>query len=474
MKKALCLIFLLSLLAPGARAATLTVKPPPNIIPYTQNRFAVDVPENGLFTLTIKSGGVDWRIADSLPLEAGLQEVLFDGLHVNGEPVHTGQFTLEAALVSGGASLAWQGAVSAKRPAATLQYVLLRNDLLYLRGGSLQVDLYRTGTLKFSVTVRGENEPAESGRAVRFMQDKTHSLLFSWDGKVDGKPLAPGKHILRFTAEKGMVPFVDLPFTALDEAPPAHRLAVTPQGHFLPETLDDAAVWQAMMAPLTVVKGRAIVRQNVFERPDPKSPVLGQVSSETAGLNVLALEGDYAKVGAWRFSDGSYMEGYVPSDRLTTLHPNRHWGLLLNKQEQTMTVYHDGVVVGKTRTSTGMMLAEKTKQETRAGAFALGQRLPSFDNLGFRYRYAMRVDGRNLMHQLGYPLTGTMNFEYEDARMGGKASHGCIRIDRFPGEGDINAFWLWTHLPGTTKMLVLDDREQRHEQMIALGLTPPD
>ncbi|MGI6687853.1 MAG: hypothetical protein ACOX6Y_05810 [Christensenellales bacterium] len=47
-----------------------------------------------------------------------------------------------------------------------------------------------------------------------------------------------------------------------------------------------------------------------------------------------------------------------------------------------------------------------------------------------------------------------------------------MRIDRLPGENGINAFWLWTHIPSTTKVLVLDDMAQRHARMIELGLTP--
>lgn len=494
MKRALCLValFLLlfpgapadaselsalsaeMLLFPGARAGELSVRPPESIIPYAQNRFAVYAPEGGLFSLRLKSRAVDWLVADGVRLSAGRQEIFYDGLSANGEPIHTGRFTLEAALSSGGRQYAWRGEARAARPAPTLQYVLLRNDLLYLDGGSLQVDLYRTGTLKVEVTLRKEGEPADEGKAIRFLQDRTHSLLFSWDGKVGGKTIAPGSYTLRFTAEKGMLPHVELPFTAVDGAPPRHSLAVTPRGNFLPETLDDAAVWQAMMAPLTVVKGRALIRHNVYERPDTASPVLGKVSGETAGLDVLALEGAFARVGAWRYSDGSYMEGYIQQDRLTTLYPNRHWGLLLNKKEQTMTVYFDGAVLGRVRVSTGMMAARNLMRESRAGAFALGQRLPSFDNLGYRYRYAMRVDGGNLIHQVGYPIDSAMNFELEDSRMGSKASHGCIRVDRFPGEGGINAFWMWTHLPSTTKLLVLDDREERHARMAALGLTQPD
>ena len=54
--------------------------------------------------------------------------------------------------------------------------------------------------------------------------------------------------------------------------------------------------------------------------------------------------------------------------------------------------------------------------------------------------------------------------------LGAKASHGCVRVARTSGEGGINAFWLWTHLGHNTKVLVLDDPEERHARMDELGI----
>ncbi|MGI6687851.1 MAG: hypothetical protein ACOX6Y_05800 [Christensenellales bacterium] len=62
------------------------------------------------------------------------------------------------------------------------------------------------------------------------------------------------------------------------------------------------------------------MRENILSAPPAESSRgKGRWSSATAGLHVLALEGKYAKVGAWRFEDGAYMEGYVAQDRLTHL-----------------------------------------------------------------------------------------------------------------------------------------------------------
>ncbi|NLM87047.1 MAG: L,D-transpeptidase [Clostridiales bacterium] len=474
MKKTILFALVLLCLLGLAKAENLKISLAKPLQPYAQNRLLVDSPIEGLLTLTIKSRAVDWVIARDVPVIAGQNELVYDGLHINGEPLHGGRFTLSATLATAGEEQSFETDLQVSRPLAVLQYALPRGELLYLRGGKFEVDVYKTRSVATEITLFKRGEAPQTGVPVRFIQDKNQTLLFSWDGKVNGKPIAPGDYVLRFAVNKGEGGQVDIPLTALDEAPPHYPVQVTPKGDFLPETLDDATVWQAMMAPITVVESDQVYRQNIYTKPDTKSPVSGQVSSQTAGLKVLRLEGDFAYIGAYNHKDGAYFEGYVKLDRLKTYKPNTRWGLLLNKAAQTMTVYRDGKPIGSTKISTGLMLRYATRQETRAGAFLVGQRLPYFDNLGYRYRYAMRVDGFNLVHQLGHPISGTMNFDVEDAVMGQKASHGCIRIDRFPGEGGINAFWLWTNIPSHTKMLVLDDKDVRHAQLAKFGLPITD
>ncbi|MGI6695677.1 MAG: L,D-transpeptidase [Christensenellales bacterium] len=475
MKRILLFVSLLIWLASPALAqkTRLRVVVPEDITPYKHNRILVTCPEAGLLDITISSRALTWQVADQEPVTEGRNEITYFGLFTNDEPIHAGTFDMSVSLTRDGQTLYTTDLqVKAKGPGEYLQYVLPRNETLYLNGGVLEADYYMTSSRRLKVTLRAQGQSLEKARDIGFKRDKEQHMLFSWDGKLGKKKIAPGEYVLTFSVDDGVSPSYEMPFTAVKGAPPTYPLQVTPPGCFLPESMDDESVWKAITAPITVVKGRDIVRENILSAPQPKAPVAGQVSSATAGLHVLALEGNYAKVGAWRFEDGAYMEGYVAQDRLTTLLPNQRWGLVLDKAKQRITVYHDGKPIGSTRTSTGLMVPGRIKQESRAGAFTLGQRLPYFDNLGYRYKYAIRVDGRNLMHQLGHPTTGRMNFDVEDAVMGQKASHGCMRIDRLPGENGINAFWLWTHIPSTTKVLVLDDMAQRHARMIELGLTP--
>ncbi|MDD4080662.1 MAG: L,D-transpeptidase [Eubacteriales bacterium] len=465
----LCLMVLLCGTA-GAREDSLRIRVPEPIKPYADNRILVTSPAAGKLTLRITSRAVDWTIAEDLPIDAGETQVNYNGLFTNGEPIHRGGFTLSAVVEGESGQWTAEAKVQGGNPAPFLQYVLPRSDTLYLKGGIWQADFHHTTSRKPQVTIRKAGE--DGARPVSWLRDQEDSRVFSWDGTMKKGKIAPGDYIITFTANDKNSPVYDIPLRVVGQAPPEYPLQATPEGHFLPDSLDDDAVWRAITAPITVIKGRQIVRDKILAAPDEKAEVLGLVSSGTAGLNVLEITGDYARVGAWRLQDGGYVEGYILKSKLETLLPNQRWGLVLDKEAQTLTVYRDGKPEGKTRTSTGMMTATAPKQESRAGAFTLGQRLPYFDNLGFRYKYAVRVDGYNLMHQLGHPTSGQMNFDAEDAVMGRKASHGCLRIDRFPGEGGVNAFWLWANIPSGTKLLVLDDKPQRHARMLELGLEP--
>ena len=48
------------------------------------------------------------------------------------------------------------------------------------------------------------------------------------------------------------------------------------------------------------------------------------------------------------------------------------------------------------------------------------------------------------------------DFSAQAAQLGQRASEGCVRVDwRTDEDHGVNAYWLWTHLPYRTKVLVL-------------------
>ena len=156
--------------------------------------------------------------------------------------------------------------------------------------------------------------------------------------------------------------------------------------------------------------------------------------------------------------------------------PNTRYGAVVDKAGQTMRIYDDGRCIGTVAVSTGLQQdgAMLANSETRAGAFLVGSRWTRFRDDGYTYQYPVRIDGANLIHQVGWRTRHGFPAGLADQlpMLGRRASHGCVRVDPRPGEasGGINAYWIWTHFAHNTKVLVIDDPETRHARMDELGI----
>ena len=178
---------------------------------------------------------------------------------------------------------------------------------------------------------------------------------------------------------------------------------------------------------------------------------------QSQGLEVLEVGKTYTLVRAYRHEDGAPAEGYIPTKKLKVVAPNLRYGLLIDKRTQRMTVYERGAPIGELPVSTGLPTADKPFRETRAGAFITTDRVMPFESKGLRYDYAIRIDGGNLIHALGYDPSGAAGSLKQLTELGAKASEGCVRADYHTDDRHpIGAYWLWTHLPYGTKVLVVE------------------
>ncbi len=295
--------------------------------------------------------------------------------------------------------------------------------------------------------------------------------VFRWDGRLSGQPAALGHYRLSFAVGQEEPLWRGFEITAPQPQP---ALAITPQDDYLPSGHDDASVWGAMMAPAVVVDIGATAHQPIYDKPGRGRRKLGEVHGQTAALKLLALDVEgHALVGAYGAEDGSYIEGYVPQNKLKVMQPDSRYGLLIDKNAQTMSVYQAGQKISTLAVSTGLIAKNKLFRETKAGAFLTLDRMLSFDSEGYRYDYAIRIDGGNLIHQAGYRrIAGQPSFDEQLATLHQKASHGCVRVDPNENAEGLNALWLWHHLPRATKVLVLDDPAARQLQLAALYPTP--
>lgn len=273
-----------------------------------------------------------------------------------------------------------------------------------------------------------------------------------------------------FGAEENPEYAVDIPVTLLDGAYTLPELTVA--ADYLPQDgLTDAELWTWMQRPLTVVDLKSTSHQKLYAEPSTKSKSLGTVHGQSQGVQILQAPADgWVKVGAYNHEDGSWTEGYVQEDRLMTLPTDSDYGLLLDKRTQTLVVFHQGTRIGELKVSTGLVEKNKLYQETTAGAFFTLEHMSDFSLSGNNYDYVIRYDGGNLLHQCAYRMTKDWkDFSIQSALLGTKASHGCVRIQNQPDENGLNAYWLWTHLPYHTKVLILDDPDARTREAAAVS-----
>ena len=468
------LLFLLLLLLPWAALGegqdALTLTAPESVRPWSSAVLSVTLPQDGTLTLTLQDAYSSWEIVRR-EAAAGTLELPWDGLAANGEAPARGSYTLAAALAADGQVYSCELPLRILSPAAALQYCIPSSDVVYAGSEGFLVNYLLLGDELIHVRLSAQDAPDTPLKTWALEPSDALPHIFTWDGRLDGRSVPEGSYWLTFSVKNSLQEPFRFPLEVRWAAPPVPAVDLSDTALFLPGAeADDAAIWKCLMAPLTVVDIGRMQHQSIYAAPSAKSAVLGTLHGQSHGVRVLALQADgYARIGTWRQEDGSYVEGYVPQNKLKNVLPNAHYGLLVDKSAQTLTVYQDGQRLGTVSVSTGLMAKDKLFRETPAGAFLTTDRIASFKDEGYQYNCAIRIDGGNLIHSAGCKLRGgKMDYSEQAPLLGQKASHGCIRVNPVPEENGLNMYWLWTHLPYNTKVLVLDDPDDRAARMAQL------
>lgn len=456
MKRLLCLLLLL--LLPCAHAAAgglkLTV---PAARPYADTAVTVDAPRAGLLTVQLwNEWGPQLPLCQSLPVQAGRSELVWDGLSYGGMPLRAGRYRLLGTLLChDGTRSTAQGFVTVDRPAAALVYALPSGGTLYHRRTEPWfVDCAVSGAGEVRLEIFRDEALTDRFASIRKKLNGSGRFRIAWNGQSGGRKAPEGRYWARASMAGRVEDAFIFPLDIQKGREPVVKLA--PTGPLLPAAMDDRSVWSAMTAPVAVVDIEAESHQRLYEKPNPKSAVVGQVHGQSQAVEVVEPGGRYTLVRAWRHEDDAFVEGYVPTKKLRMIAPNPAYGLLIDKSAQTLTVYAQGRPIGQARVSTGLKAPDKAFRETRAGAFLTTDRPVAFESNGYQCDYPIRIDGGNLIHQVGYlEVDGGADFSAQQALLGQRASEGCVRVDwRTDERYAVNAYWLWTHLPYRTKVLV--------------------
>ena len=461
MKKAgIALAVLLLILAGTVRASAVELTAG-NIRSFDDNILTVTSEEGGLLTIEAISGSVPLeKPVEDMPIEAGTVEIPWQGLTYGGEPLQPGRMTLRATLVCADRTVEQtEIRTEVYSPVPAMLCCLPDSQVFYATGRNiLKIECAVSNSGTFELSISPKDAPEQEIWHCRTKTDGKAPFVIRWDGKGKNHQFCPpGEYVI--TARGVFRPQYEqsAEITILPEPLSEPELTVT--GNLIPEDLsDDAAVWEALTAPVTIgdgPEGRGLL---IMEDKSSRSGRAGTISCRTVGVAILEISGDgWVRVGAWRQSDGAYTEGWVKADKLRTVRPNGRYGAVVDKKAQIMTVYENGRKIGTVPISTGYTTAESKDADTHSGVYLLGTRMENFRQYGHAYCYPIRIDGHNLIHSAGYVISnGERDFEEELAALGTKASHGCIRIDPRTTEENrgINAWWVWTHMGHDTQIII--------------------
>ena len=461
----LCLLSLPASLAESPAESALTLSLPKEVKGYAHCEITVTAPAAGDLLLTLYDSLDNPWLYRREQLTDGENLLSWDGRGAGGELLMSGPYRFEAVFsAADGREFTASASFDVRGYAPALALALPSSETLYLDGGeSWFVECWVPNACIVAMDVLDASGNPVYTKSVS-MGDRDRDVI-RWDGTGSNhRKLTPGEYTVHLYPKKN--PDFDYiwPLTVAEAAPEKPAVAVT--GPVIPERgMSDAEIWEIMMKPSVVVNATGSSSRFVLrESPTNRSAAVGLVCCATQGLEVLAIEGDWAQVRAGNYSDGHFITGWYPVKGLTVITPAPHYAVLVDKRTQTLTVYHDGVPLGTVPVSTGLPTEKKPQRETSPGAFLTDIHFSrDFAQDGARYDYPLRYQGGNIIHSTGYARIPHAAYSVKDysknlPRLGQKASHGCVRVSPFTTpDCEINSYWLWTHLPFHTRVIILDD-----------------
>ena len=239
--------------------------------------------------------------------------------------------------------------------------------------------------------------------------------------------------------------------------------------------LDEDAIWNVLIQPVTVLEGGIRDQIRVRARPDGScSDYTGIVTCCSQGVHVLESGKDWTLIEAYSSADetsdvrvfADRFEGYVPTSLLKKAEVDQTYGLVIDKLLQKMYVFREGKLFSALSVSTGLAAEDASSLETPAGEFLIVSWDDYFWADDHLVGYGMCINKSIWIHKVPAirrteESTGETYMDYDtcERRLGTKASSGCIRVQRRPTPENVNAKWLYDHLSHKpyTKVMIWDD-----------------
>lgn len=459
---------------------------------------------NASIMLRDMSGNTLFSVYDMFPVTTGINTFIWNGYMLDGQPVQPGEYQL--AIQVGSETLLRSVTVGDIGPSIESFSI---SSAMVTPGEEWKVTaiVNMPGELTASLNIDGVMQVvAHKGANIG-----ENTLL--WDGYYNGHILSPGTHMLALELrdDTGFISNphyigITLEAAATPEPTPVATPVPTPRPvsykpptaeQVSPEQLgsnywtlpagewNEEAIWKVMVQPMTVVKGLSKRPQTEMYRlratPDTSMKdenVLGEITCESQGVNILeTLDNGWSYVEVFNSSYGpdcnsrvgwgksdELIRGYVETERLMSIIPRTDYGLLIDKLTQTMYVFKEGKLFTELAISTGKPTKQQPWNETPSGEFLMVSRTGGFWAGNLYCDMSMRINGGCLIHEVPYILNEATNYKdysSEEWKLGTKASHGCVRVQRKKNDEGANMSWLWNNIKPNTKVLVWDDMPGR-------------
>ena len=239
--------------------------------------------------------------------------------------------------------------------------------------------------------------------------------------------------------------------------------------------MDEAAIWEILTQPVTVLKGKQ--RQQIRVRNEPRESCedyVGVVTCTSQAVHIIEQGDTWTLIEAYSSAEeGSAVpvfalpfQGYVKTELLQEEPVDQTYGLVIDKLQQRLYVFKEGKLFSTLLCSTGYARADTPFAETPAGEYLMVSWTGGFWAGSLYCDMGMRINSGILIHEVPCLIstdetTGETVRDYArcERYLGEKASHGCIRVQREKTPEGVNAKWLWDqlHRKPYTKVLIWDD-----------------
>ena len=250
---------------------------------------------------------------------------------------------------------------------------------------------------------------------------------------------------------------------------------------------DDETIWKMLTSPMTVADIDMNKQTVVYAEPDENSEGIAMLTGQSQGVHVLeTLDNGWTKVETYStsFHDSkvknwnAFVTGYVLTEKLKTIEVNQNYGIIIDKLTQRLYFYVDGHLETSLAVSTGEYNKRQPYNESRSGEYIIVYtKTGALIDGNMHCDYALKFNAADYLHEVPYILQdGTKNYKPYESKLGKRASHGCLRVQRNRNADGYNMRQLAELIkkrqdPNCVKLVVWEDYQGRQVRIPDDGTT---